>query len=129
MRTRASPGARERPGRLAAAVRDAGALLARRARRRCRPDPVRAAWFSEDEAQCVQEDWNLLYVAATRARQVLLVSGTAPARGTLDDTWYARLQAAESLSVGAAPAQRIVPAASERSVRDFLPEPLPTGQR
>jgi ATP-dependent helicase/nuclease subunit A len=68
-------------------------------------------------------------VAATRARQVLLVSGTAPARGTLDDTWYARLQAAESLSVGAAPAQRIVPAASERSVRDFLPEPLPTGQR
>ena len=92
-------------------------------------DPVRAAWFSQDEAQCAQEDWNLLYVAATRARQVLLVSGTAPARGTFDDTWYTRLQAAESLSAGAAPAQRILSAASERWVRDFLPEPLPTGQR
>ncbi len=93
------------------------------------PDPVRAAWFAEEDAQRQQEDWNLLYVAATRARQVLLVSGTAPTRGTLDDTWYMRLQAAEALSAGAAPAQRIVPPSAQRRVQDFLPEPLPTGQR
>ncbi len=93
------------------------------------PDPVRAAWFSEEEGQRVQEDWNLLYVAATRARQVLIVSGTAPARTSLDDTWYTRLQVAGPLSAGAAPAQRIVPAPNGRWVVDFLPEPLPTGQR
>ncbi len=93
------------------------------------PDPVRAAWFSEDEAQCAQEDWNLLYVAATRARQVLIVSGTAPARGELDGTWYTTLQRAESVSAGAAPAERIEAPQRARRVFDFLPEPLPTGQR
>ena len=93
------------------------------------PDPARAAWFAEDDTQRAQEDWNLLYVAATRARQVLIVSGTAPARVTLDDTWYARLKAAEALSAGAAPAQRIEAASNDRWVQDFLPEPLPTGQR
>jgi len=93
------------------------------------PDPARAAWFAEDDAQRAQEDWNLLYVAATRARQVLIVSGTAPARGALDDTWYVRLQAAEALSVGAAPPQRVEAASNARWVHDFLPEPLPTGQR
>ncbi|MGE5714211.1 MAG: UvrD-helicase domain-containing protein, partial [Betaproteobacteria bacterium] len=93
------------------------------------PDPVRAAWFAEDDAQRAQEDWNLLYVAATRARQVLIVSGTAPARGTLDDTWYARLRAAGAHSVGAAPAQCVEAASGGRWVQDFLPEPLPTGQR
>ena len=93
------------------------------------PDAVRAAWFADDEAQRAQEDWNLLYVAATRARQILVVSGTAPVNGDIEDSWYARLRAAESLSAGAAPAQRIPPVPGERWVRDFLPEPLPTGQR
>jgi ATP-dependent helicase/nuclease subunit A len=93
------------------------------------PDPARAGWFAEEDTQRAQEDWNLLYVAATRARQVLIVSGTAPARVSLDDTWYARLQAAEALSAGAAPAQRIEAASNDRWVLDFLPEPLPTGQR
>jgi len=58
------------------------------------PDAARTPWFADDEAQRVQEDWNLLYVAATRARQVLIVSGTAPARGELEDTWYTTLRAA-----------------------------------
>ena len=84
------------------------------------PDPARAAWFARGRRRsAAQEDWNLLYVAATRARQVLIVSGTAPARGTLDDTWYARLQAAEALSVGAAPAQRIEAASHDRWVLRF----------
>ncbi len=94
-----------------------------------RRDDVRAAWFADEDAQAAQEDWNLLYVAATRARQVLVVSGAAPAKGTLADTWYTRLEQASELSVGGAEAQPAPPAAGVREVRDFLPAPLPTGRR
>jgi ATP-dependent helicase/nuclease subunit A len=93
------------------------------------PDAPRAPWFADDDAQRLQEDWNLLYVAATRARQVLIVSGTAPARGEFENTWYTTLKDAESASDGAAPAQRIEALPMDRRVFDFLPEPLPTGQR
>ena len=93
------------------------------------PDAPRAPWFADDEAQRMQEDWNLLYVAVTRARQVLIVSGTAPARGELEDTWYTILRGAESAAEGAAPAERAEVAPTTRCVHDFLPEPLPTGQR
>ena len=92
-------------------------------------DEARARWFADDDSQREQEDWNLLYVAATRARQVLIVAGSAPARGSLDDTWYSRLQAARQLSC--APAADRAAAAPEpvRQVRDFLPQPRPTGSR
>jgi ATP-dependent helicase/nuclease subunit A len=92
-------------------------------------DEARAAWFADEEAQQAQEDWNLLYVAATRARQVLIVSGSMPARGTLDDTWYLRLQAAGHLSCGAAPAQPWPQLDVGRTVHDFLPAPQPAGSR
>jgi ATP-dependent helicase/nuclease subunit A len=92
-------------------------------------DPARAAWFADDDAQRAQEDWNLLYVAATRAKQVLIVAGSAPARGQPEDTWYTRLQAAEPLSVGPAAAPATAPAVPRREVRDFRPPPLPTGSR
>ena len=92
-------------------------------------DEARRVWFESDEEQRLQEDWNLLYVAATRARQVLIVSGSTPARGTLDDTWYTRLQCAEELSAGAAAAVALAPPLQVRTLRDFLPDPLPTGGR
>jgi ATP-dependent helicase/nuclease subunit A len=92
-------------------------------------DAARAAWFAEEEIQRVQEDWNLLYVAATRARQVLIVSGSAPARGTLQDTWYARVQCAQPLSAGAAALQSSAYGVAQRGFREFLPEPRPTGGR
>jgi ATP-dependent helicase/nuclease subunit A len=91
-------------------------------------DAARAAWFADDDAQREQEDWNLLYVAATRARQVLIVSGSSPARNAPAGSWYARMQAVESLSVGAALPQP-PPAALARAVREFLPAPMPTGRR
>jgi hypothetical protein len=43
-----------------------------------REDEARRHWFDEDDAQRLQEDWNLLY-GRTRARQVLIVSGRRPA--------------------------------------------------
>lgn len=57
---------------------------------------ARDALFSEEEKFKVQEDWNLLYVAATRAKEMLIVSGVAGARnasadGMVDGSWYARL--------------------------------------
>ena len=47
--------------------------------------------FELEASLAAAEDWNLLYVAATRAREVLLVAGCTP--GTLEDdqSWYRRL--------------------------------------
>jgi ATP-dependent helicase/nuclease subunit A len=90
-------------------------------------DAARGAWFAQEQAQREQEDWNLLYVAATRARQVLIVSGCATARAAAGNTWYARLQRAAALSLPAAAPQPPRGAPTLRTVRDFLPAPLPTG--
>jgi len=92
-------------------------------------DAARAHWFAADDEQRAQEDWNLLYVAATRAKQVLIVAGSAPATGEHEDTWYARLQAAQPLSCEPASAPTATPAVGRRQVRDFRPAPLPTGSR
>ncbi|HWV63511.1 MAG TPA: UvrD-helicase domain-containing protein [Oxalicibacterium sp.] len=56
---------------------------------------ARDVLFSEEEQLKTQEDWNLLYVAATRARDLLIVSGVADRRsaaadGMTADSWYAR---------------------------------------
>ncbi len=53
--------------------------------------------FEAEEKFKTQEDWNLLYVAVTRAKQVLMVSGiaglkNADANGVVADSWYSRLQ-------------------------------------
>jgi ATP-dependent helicase/nuclease subunit A len=57
---------------------------------------ARNALFAEEERLKTQEDWNLLYVAATRAKELLIVSGVADKRktdtdGVVADSWYARL--------------------------------------
>ncbi|HWZ49431.1 MAG TPA: ATP-dependent exonuclease, partial [Herbaspirillum sp.] len=58
----------------------------------------------EAEAQFKQQaDWNLFYVALTRAKQLLIVSGVADKRGgsgsggLMANGWYARLQGAHDL--------------------------------
>jgi ATP-dependent helicase/nuclease subunit A len=57
---------------------------------------ARDALFAEEARLKAQEDWNLLYVAATRAKELLIVSGVAGTRGAdadgvVADSWYARL--------------------------------------
>ncbi len=54
---------------------------------------ARADLFAQEEAFRVQENWNLLYVAATRAKQLLIVSGVHDARagGVKNGSWYERL--------------------------------------
>ncbi|WP_338845158.1 UvrD-helicase domain-containing protein [Massilia sp. W12] len=58
--------------------------------RRAERGLARQALFAQEEAFSVQEDWNLLYVALTRARRFLLLSGVADKART--DSWYQRLQ-------------------------------------
>lgn len=95
-------------------------------------DGARAHWLAQEDAQRAQEDWNLLYVAATRARQVLIVSGVNGARSQPQDSWYLRLQAAQGLSAGAAPAPAVPGSdrrAAPRAVVDFVPAACPMGER
>jgi ATP-dependent helicase/nuclease subunit A len=92
-------------------------------------DTARAEWFADDDAQCEQEDWNLLYVAATRARQVLIVSGSQPRRNTITSSWYTTMQSAADLAAAPATVEAAFAEEPPRLVRDFLPEPVPTGRR
>lgn len=53
--------------------------------------------FNEEELLKAQEDWNLLYVAVTRAKRMLIVSGVAGTRGADEEgivagSWYDRLR-------------------------------------
>ena len=85
----------------------------------------------------MQEDWNLMYVAMTRARQVLIVSGSG-ARST-SNSWYQRLATAAGPPEEGALGDDVVgvpravsrPLAGplKRSFVDFRPQPCPTGER
>jgi ATP-dependent helicase/nuclease subunit A len=54
---------------------------------------ARDALFEQDQAQAAQENWNMLYVAVTRAKKHLIVSGIANDRtGVVEGSWYDRLK-------------------------------------
>ncbi|GAB4124363.1 MAG: double-strand break repair helicase AddA [Sideroxydans sp.] len=54
----------------------------------------RAPHFEQEAAQQAREEMNLLYVAMTRARQALIVSGSKGAKENKALTWYGRIAAA-----------------------------------
>jgi ATP-dependent helicase/nuclease subunit A len=65
---------------------------------------ARDALFEAEETFRQQEDWNLLYVAATRAREILIVSGVVGTQGALEDgciegSWYHRLLAVPEMTM------------------------------
>ena len=67
---------------------------------------ARDALFDAEEQFRQQEDWNLLYVAATRAKDILIVSGVAGTRNALPDgsvegSWYQRLLAVPEMEAHA----------------------------
>jgi ATP-dependent helicase/nuclease subunit A len=98
---------------------------------------ARDLWFAAEEGFKQQEDWNLLYVALTRAKQLLIVSGVASNRGALEGgvqegSWYHRLFDRSEAVAGCA---RIAPQASQQLAQDageasftlplFAPQPQP----
>jgi len=54
----------------------------------------RAPLFEQDAAQQAREEMNLLYVAMTRAQQVLIVSGSKGSKENKSMTWYDRIATA-----------------------------------
>lgn len=93
---------------------------------------ARDALFADEERLRRQEDWNLLYVAATRARETLIVSGVAATRGALPDgcmegSWYHRFQFVPEIDVGPAMAAGGGAVnAGEFPLFVFDPEPVPS---
>lgn len=72
--------------------------------RECERGMARDALFAAEEMFKMQEDWNLLYVAATRAKEILIVSGVAAEKnaqpdGVAEGSWYARLQTSQSIEL------------------------------
>jgi ATP-dependent helicase/nuclease subunit A len=58
--------------------------------------------FAAEEGFKTQEDWNLLYVATTRAKQLLIISGVAGrSGGVTEDSWYARLEQVPETAIDA----------------------------
>lgn len=102
-------------------------------------DSLRADYFLTDEAYARREEMNLLYVAITRAKQALLISG----HGELADTsWYGRIAQAfsdldstrennvQSNPLLSHSRQRIMPSpAIFKAVDSVLQRPIPTGHR
>jgi ATP-dependent helicase/nuclease subunit A len=89
----------------------------------------RAHYFDADEAYARREEMNLLYVAMTRAKQALLVSGNGEAAET---SWYGRIAHAVKRDVNpllvAADSVATGQEKSPLSVDAALLRPLPTGK-
>jgi ATP-dependent helicase/nuclease subunit A len=87
--------------------------------------------FAEEQKIKAQEDWNLLYVAATRAKRILIVSGVGGAKnadveGVVEDSWYARLRGAPERPVADERSGEQAAAAESQFVQAiFAPPPLP----
>jgi ATP-dependent helicase/nuclease subunit A len=93
---------------------------------------ARDALFSDEEKFKRQEDWNLLYVAVTRAKNVLIISGVAGAKnaladGTTEESWYARMSHIPELTQQHFRIEKAVAQQSEFNLRLFNPPPLAVG--
>ncbi|WP_246541562.1 UvrD-helicase domain-containing protein [Collimonas antrihumi] len=88
---------------------------------------AREPLFAAEEGFKTQEDWNLLYVATTRAKQLLIISGVAGrSGGVTDDSWYARLEHVPEASVDAvAETAAVVDGAQRFEQEIFDPPQLP----
>jgi ATP-dependent helicase/nuclease subunit A len=93
---------------------------------------AREHYFEQDTALAATEDLNLLYVAMTRAKQALLVSGNG---NLIEGTWYDRI--ANAMKVTAENPLLAVQAATPHHAETAQPlglderlaKPLPTGTR
>ncbi len=99
---------------------------------------AREKYFAADKVLADREDMNLLYVAMTRAKQVLLISGSG---ALIADTWYERVANAHTKITANPLLDLSFPRKRESSQSeldsrfrgsddlDLLRKPLPTGTR
>ncbi|WP_343584457.1 UvrD-helicase domain-containing protein [Herbaspirillum sp.] len=102
--------------------------------RRSERGRARQDLFAAEESFRLQEDWNLLYVAVTRAKQLLLVSGVAGTRGASEGglqegSWYQRLFDTEApvrdIDAGTADGAEAAAVAPDFEIALFDPRPMP----
>lgn len=86
--------------------------------------------FAAEEGFKTQEDWNLLYVATTRAKQLLIISGVAGRSGGItEDSWYARLEQVQETAIDAIVADAAVASDLQAFQQEiFDPPQLPPPQ-
>ncbi len=92
--------------------------------------------LEQEQAIAAREDLNLLYVAMTRAKQILYVSGCVN-RGASEDSWHSRVQRALATPPSPPPlaAASPLPALASTSTTTVnridhrLRHPIPTGER
>jgi ATP-dependent helicase/nuclease subunit A len=93
----------------------------------------RAHWFADEAEQDRREDANLLYVALTRARQVLIVSGNSEVvktTGRMKCAWLERVSGAwKELAVPAALPETARHISASPTVKPALLSAPSTGQR
>ena len=54
-------------------------------------DSISQQLIDNEKEKDITEDANLLYVAVTRARQMLFISGVEPRKGSWEDSWYGQI--------------------------------------
>jgi ATP-dependent helicase/nuclease subunit A len=92
---------------------------------------ARESLFAQEESFRQQENWNLLYVAATRAKAMLIVSGVHSGKneaGVAAGSWYEKLLHADEVTPQVIPKQSL--ATDEAFALDlFDPPALPAPER
>jgi len=86
---------------------------------------ARDRFFAQEEAQATQENWNLLYVAITRAKQVLIVSGVQNGKKQPAPSWYAYLDRVEEKLPSAAEIENEIQQNQSFSLAVFEPPAMP----
>lgn len=95
---------------------------------------ARDALFADEQALKEQEDWNLLYVAATRAKSLLIISGVVAkkgvdAEGVATDCWYQKFTALDTIALPQLTAAATLKDAATFPLRIFKPASLPAPLR
>ncbi len=92
---------------------------------------ARESLFAQEESFRQQENWNLLYVAATRAKAMLIVSGVHSGKneaGVVAGSWYEKLLHADEVTPQVIPQQSL--ATDEAfGINLFDPPALPPAER
>ncbi len=92
---------------------------------------ARETLFTQEEKFRLQENWNLLYVAATRAKQLLIVSGVhsgGDGDGIKNESWYARLNCIDVFNPQIVE-RDLADAANSFALTLFKPDSLPADPR